>query len=66
MYKCRACGVKFNEPDLVEYDCESYAGVGSMFADHHTAEYEACPVCGSEDFITLWEEDDDDGFNFGD
>lgn len=64
MYKCSLCGSLFSEPDVVqERGChESDCGVFSMFPDHHyyTRDIEVCPDCGSEDFDSYWEEDDDE------
>lgn len=60
MWKCKMCGSIFSEPDYVEYCCEDYAGVSSMFADRHYSTYPVCPYCGDEDIVSYWEEDDDE------
>ena len=62
MWVCRECGKAFEEPDLVRYECEDYAGVGGWFDDTHYSWYEECPYCGSERII-ICQEDEDDEFD---
>jgi len=60
MYKCWNCGLKFEEPDYMEYYAEDYFGVGSMFPDKHTITIAECPCCGFDDIEEICEDDEDD------
>ncbi len=57
IYLCDDCRRTFEEPDTETIDMESYNGVGSMFADHHYAEINVCPFCGSEELTRTYEEE---------
>ena len=65
MYRCWNCGVRFEEPNHMEYSYEDYFGVSSMFRDRHYFILHECPSCGSEeieeysDEADLGEDDDD-------
>lgn len=59
MWKCEMCGSVFSEPDSIEYCPEDYYGVSSMFPNKHTAYYDACPYCGSEEINSYCEDEDE-------
>ncbi len=67
MYQCGSCGHIFdeNDADVMDYDMEEDAGVGYLFADHHTGSRLVCPECGSDEGDEYYEpeveeEEDDD------
>lgn len=60
MFECWNCDRKFDEPDVKRTTYEDYYGVGSMFPNHHSMEYECCPYCGSEDIHEVEEEEEEE------
>lgn len=60
MYKCNNCGCRFDEPYVKHTTYEAYYGVSSYFDSYNKLELKCCPECESDDFDSVYDEEEDE------
>lgn len=63
MWECFDCGEIFDDPSESLIDLEYEYGVGGMFDDHHYANCNCCPCCGSTEIEECDEEEAEEDFD---
>ena len=59
-YRCIECMETFDEPAVIRYCKDDYNGVAGLFGNWQYGHYEACPACGSEEFVEIEEDIDEE------